>query len=300
MTVVNINVTDRAGQAWSNGTVSAQLQSAFGSHLNVPPVTATLDSAGNAVLTLSSTLAFNPPGSGWFITACPAATSPCFARVYTIAGSEQFLTIVPPAIKINLESTRAVTLPIHATAYNSSEIVGAQIGSIYYDLTAQSLMVLQALPDTWVAVGGGGSNFATVEFVENLVANPGAFQSIAGIPTDHAGVPVEVNGRGGSGNVGDSTLDAGAPGRGGFYRVSFYLVVTTPSATDTLQVTLAYNDETGPNTQVLPVTPQSTSALHARISGVFIANSVDGNIQLNVSSHDSTAVYSIDLRTDFF
>lgn len=298
MTTVNVNVTDRAGQAWANGTVSAQLQTAFGAHLNVPPVTSALDASGNATITLAPNLALNPPGSGWFITVCPAATAPCYARVYTIAGSVQNLNIVPPAIQINLESTRAVTLPIHATAYSSAEISGAQIGSIYYDLTAQSLMVLETLPAGWVEVGGGTGDFATVEFVENLVSNPPAFDTIAGFAVAGVGVPIEIQSRVFSGVVGNSSQAAGLGGASGVFRVSFYVIVTTTSATDTLQTTVVYSDETGANTQTFPVSPLSTSATHAYIAGAFVLNSVDGNILFNVSSHDSTATYSIYLKSE--
>lgn len=298
MTTVNINVTDTAGQAWANGTVSAQLQTAFGAHLNVPPVTSALDGSGNATITLAPNLAITPPGSGWFITACPAATAPCYARAYTIAGDTQNLNIVPPAIKINLESTRAVTLPIHATAYSFAEIAGAQIGSIYYDLTQQALMVLESLPANWVPVGGDVSGFATIAFVENLVSNPPFFNTIAGIPSVSQGVAVAVQSSNGSEQQGTTTQAAGI-GSNGVYRVNFYINVTTTSTTDTLQVSITYTDDSGANSQVFPASPISTIAAHTKIAGSTILNSIDGNIPFSVLSSDGTAFYAAYLFAEF-
>lgn len=299
MTTVNVNVTDTAGQPWANGTISAQLQTAFGAHLNVPPVTSVLDSSGNATITLAANLAITPPGSGWYITACPQATSPCYARAYTIAGSTQDLNIRPPAIKINLQSTRAVVLPIHATAYSSSEISGAEIGSIYYDLTTQELMVLETLPNGWVAVSGGG-DFATIPFVENLVANPTEIDSVSGIPI--IGLPLIVYSGNSHNQQGSQSLlltPQGGPGSLiGPFRVSVYLVVTTPSLTDTLQVIISYTDDSGANSIASPAAPVTTPA-HAKISDTILVQTISGDVQLDVVSHDGTAHYQLYINSEF-
>lgn len=163
MTTVNVQVTDSSGQVWANGTVSAQLQTSFGQLLNVPAVQSALSSNGSASLSLTPNISINPAGSQWLLTVCPAATAPCFSQPVTISGSTQNVSVSPPPIVLNLGTAQAATLPIHATAYNSSEIVGAQIGSIYYDLTQQQLMVLTALPNTWQGVGS--SQYATVNVV---------------------------------------------------------------------------------------------------------------------------------------
>ena len=96
-----------------------------------------------------------PSGSSWNLQVCPAATATngCFIRNLVITGASMNVTssVIPPPIVVNLTNP----LP-GAAAYNDAEIVGARQGSLYFNLTDNSIHVCSGFPVCiWIAEAAG-------------------------------------------------------------------------------------------------------------------------------------------------
>jgi len=180
-TTVNLTVIDTPdNQAWFNGTWSAVLQMSPGA----PPPTGsftvtsgggsvatqrgTLSSSGTASISLPANANILPSQTQWAITVCPQATWACqqsFVVVSTV--SPQAVTISPPSIRINFQNA---TPPV--VAYTDAEIVGASLGSIYYNTTIDSSRVCAgSAACTWSSLGGGIFNGGTVTGPTQFFAN---------------------------------------------------------------------------------------------------------------------------------
>jgi hypothetical protein len=144
-TTVNLTVQDTPdNQTWNNGTWSAFLKVAAGQ----PPATGgftiitgggsvanqsgTLSGTGTASIALPANVNVVPANSVWSFSVCPQATFPCFQQEVTVVtSSPQTLTITPASIRINLQST-----PAPVVAYADGELIGASLGSEYFNVTA--------------------------------------------------------------------------------------------------------------------------------------------------------------------
>jgi hypothetical protein len=144
-TAVSLNVTDGDSQAWANGTYSVALVPTPGTPGgpyyimgSVTPVpnqfqTGTLDSSGNASLTVTPNTSIAPSGSIWRFTAC-SGTSPvvCYVSSLTITGASYSANLTPPALRIQMVS------PVYNYSfYQDIEGAGPQNGSVYWNLTSR-------------------------------------------------------------------------------------------------------------------------------------------------------------------
>jgi hypothetical protein len=114
-----------------------------------------LDAAGafsSVLVPKNDTIA--PGGSKWLFTVCPGATSSCTSQLIAVTGASLSVSslIHPPAIQVSAQ------LVANIVAYQDAEIVGPKIGTVYFNLTTQTLRECTgvALPCTWASVAGGG------------------------------------------------------------------------------------------------------------------------------------------------
>lgn len=183
-TNVSGTITDLGGQAWKNGTYSFFFVPApinpqgpyrwNGAPFNTSQViSGNLDGTGSFTgAMVPSNTAITPSGTKWIFQACPAATTSCNQVTLTITGATQSVTasITPPAIVLNLSNP----LP-GAAAYSDSEIVGARQGSMYFNLTDNSLHMCGGFPTCiWIVGGGGGAGgtVTSVSATSPIVATP--------------------------------------------------------------------------------------------------------------------------------
>jgi hypothetical protein len=149
-TLVSGTIKDATGQAFSGGTYRFDFYPSpinpsgpyfqNGAPFNVhASVSGNLDSTGsltNVPVPDNSTI--TPSGSSWTVTLCPAATSKCFSTIVTITGASQSISsIVPPPIVVSLNNPP----PGGVSAYTDAEIVGAKLGSQYFNLTDSTMHV---------------------------------------------------------------------------------------------------------------------------------------------------------------
>ena len=187
-TSVSGTISDSAGQTLNNGTFTFTLIPPTGNNgpfylagtLMTPgqlTIKGTLSSGGAfAGVVVGSNASITPVGTTWSFTVCPQATSPCYTQNnITIAGSSQSLTstVIPPPIKVQAASD------VIPTAYSDTELVGASLGSLYWNSVSSTLRICSAFAGgvcSWTAAGGGGGG-GTVTSVtgttnEISVANP--------------------------------------------------------------------------------------------------------------------------------
>jgi hypothetical protein len=149
-TLVSGTIKDATGQAFSGGTYRFDFYPSpinpngpyfqNGTPFNVhASVSGNLDSTGsltNVPVPDNSTI--TPSGSSWTVTLCPAATSKCFSTIVTITGASQSISsIVPPPIVVSLNNPP----PGGVSAYTDAEIVGAKLGSQYFNITDSTMHV---------------------------------------------------------------------------------------------------------------------------------------------------------------
>jgi len=162
-TTVNLTVSDTPdAQTWNSGTWTAVLQMRPGS----PPPTGgfvvvsgggsvssqrgSLSSSGTASISLPANANINPSQTQWALTVCPQATYSCYQSFVTVStSSPQALTISPPSIRINYQNS---TPPV--VAYTDTEVVGASLGSVYYNTTSGTQRVCGLPLCTWSALSG--------------------------------------------------------------------------------------------------------------------------------------------------
>lgn len=183
-TNVSGTIVDAGAQAWKNGTYSLFFVPApinpqgpyqwNGAPFNTSQViSGNLDGTGSFTgAMVPSNTAITPSGTKWIFQACPAATTSCNQVTLTITGATQSVTasITPPAIVLNLSNP----LP-GAAAYSDSEIVGARQGSMYFNLTDNSLHMCGGFPVCiWIVGGGGGAGgtVTSVSATSPIVATP--------------------------------------------------------------------------------------------------------------------------------
>ncbi len=152
-TSVSGTFTDSAGTVWRNGTYSSSPTNPTAQYFqNGVPfnkntiISGSLDGAGSLTsIGVPDNLGIVPSGSTYNLQICPAATATngCFIRNLVITGASMNVTssVIPPPIVVNLSNP----LP-GAAAYNDAEIVGARQGSVYFNLTDNSLHTCGGFP----------------------------------------------------------------------------------------------------------------------------------------------------------
>lgn len=167
-TSVTLVALDADSQSWNNGTWSASLYSPpgvpqgpyviLGGSTPVPnqQQTGLLNGSGTASLTVTPNTSISPSGTQWTFVFCPQATpAACSQFPTTVSGASQNVAPTLPAIRLS------VTNPvIRVTAYADAEITGAAVGSIYFNLTDQTIHVCTTFVapgcTAWSVVGTGG------------------------------------------------------------------------------------------------------------------------------------------------
>jgi hypothetical protein len=226
-TNVSGTITDAAGQSWNYGNYQFTFQPSpsnpssqyfwNGAPLNVSQViSGVLDSTGSFTgAMVPSNTSITPSGSTWTFQACPASTTACAQKTFTITGSTQSLTssFTPPAIVLNLSNP-----PPGASAYSNSEIVSAERGSFYYNISDNTLHLCQTSPFppcTWISIGGSSTSILPLNntftgsntFTQTINGNISGSASTATTATNLSG-PGSVSGvfSGNSNFTGNSTF----------------------------------------------------------------------------------------------
>jgi hypothetical protein len=169
-TTVSGTITDSGSQAWANGSYAISF---------VPPpgpqtkpfvwsggafnplliISGSLSNTGTYSVSIPSNTAIVPPNTQWSFQFCPQATpTTCYTTTVVVSGTTQTLSPTPPAVQVNIG-------PTNSLAYSDSEVVGAGVGSIYYNLTNSvsriCTVVMAGACSTWANLGGGGSGTVT-------------------------------------------------------------------------------------------------------------------------------------------
>ena len=204
-TTVSGLVQDASVQTWNNGTYTftfvpnpsypaSQYTWTGGAFSNT--LSGTLSSSGTYSVSLPSNANITPQGSQWNLRVCPQASSPCYTTAsFTANGTTQTFNAFPPAIQIDLLNPPGPS----TLAYADSEIVGALIGSQYYNTTLATVRVCQASSNNnctlWATIGtGGGGGGIGGSGTANDLAVFTAPQTIGNAPdfSDPPGAPAVV------------------------------------------------------------------------------------------------------------
>jgi hypothetical protein len=189
-TTVSGQVTDTPdSQAWNNGSYVISLVPAGGAlsaTFSSSGSPATVTYSGNLTATGSysqsgvtpnASITSTPPGVGsvYNFKFCPqAAPAQCFSVLgVTVSGATQTVNATPPSIRIQLPSS------VPVSAYTTTEVVGATIGSTFYNLTSAGTFVCSALPCSganWLSAGAGSAT---------LAGNQGAIYASPACPTPY-------------------------------------------------------------------------------------------------------------------
>lgn len=172
-TAVSGQIKDSTGQTYNYGTWSVKL---IGPPGYVGPFfengvqlqntdiskSGTLDTGGNISVTVFSTNVIKINGSQqlltqWVFSACPGASANCYSIPLSITGSTFSVTgtIVSPPITV------IATPNNQPSAYSDSEIQGAVLGFMYFNLTDQTVHACSYPVTngvcTWIDIGAGGA-----------------------------------------------------------------------------------------------------------------------------------------------
>lgn len=166
-TAVSGLISDANGQAFVNGTWSAQLigppgyagSFAVGTYTLVGTdilKTGSFDGSGNLSVTVYSNSAVGPSGSQWSFTVCPAATAPCTTQTFNVTGSTYSLTasLIPAAIQVQAGK--------NIVAYADAEITGQVEGTQYWNPVLNTNRVYHS--GAWESTGGGGGSGTVTAF----------------------------------------------------------------------------------------------------------------------------------------
>ena len=173
-TVASATVTDSDGTVWQNGswyvafTPNPSNPNPANYRYNgapIPPSVANqsgpLDGTGAMSATVYQNSAIVPAGSGWTLTVCPNASTPCgniyFAAVGATMSLSSVLTgvIPPPRFKALANSY----------GYNDNEAsVQLVAGSMYWNTTTASLRCYNNVTPAWVPCNGTSSPFSIYTF----------------------------------------------------------------------------------------------------------------------------------------
>lgn len=220
-TTVNLSVTDTPdNQTWNNGTYSVTLQATPGSNVvgpfsvtsgggSVASQSGSLSATGTASFSLPANVNVSPFGTQWGVTVCSQATWGCFTQRVTITtSSPQTVALTPPSIRINFANT---TPPI--AAYTDTEVTGAVLGSVYYNIIALGNKTCTALTGasctTWSVPSGAGIKVVTTNgytvvssdkekrlSLQNLAAQTITFPPVGGSFLNQWCVNIGVDGTG--------------------------------------------------------------------------------------------------------
>lgn len=177
-TTVTGNVTDSEGTAWAGGSWSLGFKASpsqpdpskytiSGSPLSASVTTqkGTLDNSGNILLVTYDSSLITPTGSGWNLTVCPAASSPCWTFSFSTSGASQSIT---SSFGSNLPPPRFKALN-GAYGYNDNEAqLDLSIGNSYWNVTSLSQRCYNGT--AWQACSAGASSAAPLE--DNLYFSP--------------------------------------------------------------------------------------------------------------------------------
>jgi hypothetical protein len=188
-TLVSGTIVDSSGQAWIHGSFQFTFQPSpsnpnaqyflngvpFNRFQTIPALgPGLLDGAGSFTnVAVPSNTSITPSGSTWSLQVCPLATATngCFIANLTISGVNQTVTssLVPPPIIVDLTNP-----PQAPAAYVDSEIIGARVGSSYWNLIDQTQHVCTFPVCVWVPLIGGAGNPGGLT-TQVQVNNGGAF-----------------------------------------------------------------------------------------------------------------------------
>jgi hypothetical protein len=172
-TLVSGTVIDSSGQAWIHGSYQFTFQPSpsnpnaqyflngvpFNRFQTIPALgPGLLDGAGSFTnVAVPSNTSITPSGSTWSLQVCPLATATngCFIANLTISGANQTVTssLVPPPIIVDLTNP-----PQAPSAYVDAEIIGARVGSSYWNLIDQTQHVCTFPVCVWVSLIAGAGN----------------------------------------------------------------------------------------------------------------------------------------------
>lgn len=158
-TTVTATVTDPSAQVWTNGSITAQLQTTQpgvplnnGFPINDSLQTALLDGSGAFSISLDSNTAIQPIGSFWSFTVCPNASFICTTTTATITGGSQNISATINAAISNIVVN---TPPVILRAYNDVEAIGGN-GALYWRTTDNTLRGCISPPNDFCGGSGGG------------------------------------------------------------------------------------------------------------------------------------------------
>lgn len=186
-TSVTFQVLDTDGQTWNNGTWTVQLgtpgqqppQFVIAGTTTIVPnqkQSGVLGNTANGAVTLTPQASISPANSAWTFVFCPQATpADCQQQSYTINGASQVLTVTPPGLRISASNPL-----VRVVAYFDGEIIGAGIGSQYFNLTDHSIHVCSTFTSvcTWTVVGSGGSGSGITGLTTGVIPQAGSSTTV--------------------------------------------------------------------------------------------------------------------------
>jgi hypothetical protein len=193
-TTLSGTVTDTPdGQTWNGGKITGT----FVTNVNYPvfsnyswtggtlpfTVSGVLSGTGTYSISVPSNSAITPINSFWSFQVCAQGIGGCFTLGnLTVTGATQTQNFSPPSIRINLSTS---VPPI--SAYTNGELIGAVLGSQYFNLTSFTNQVCTAvsgnLCTTWASAGGGlptGLTFSSPTLTVSSATNGNGVLALSG------------------------------------------------------------------------------------------------------------------------
>ena len=164
-TTVSGTIVDANNQPFANGTYTISL---YGNGLPLPYMwqgavlfpgtvySGALNGSGAfSGVSIQSNNYISPAGTAWTFTVCPAASAPCYSQNIIVTGTSLAVggIITPPAIQVSAITSN------QPAAYLDSEVSATRAGSLYFNLTDNTLHVCIALPcsSNWTSIQAMGS-----------------------------------------------------------------------------------------------------------------------------------------------